>query len=440
MSWKPLLHFDFDNHAALDETGHGYHGRVELPAADRWVDKPADGIGTAIRYDHPESKVVVAQRPGFANWRGLRVRAYFKADDVGPRRLNLVEGDGSFALFTEEDGVLSGTVNDGSPHWWGVSSAPGRLRSGQWHLAELLYDAGQVLTLSVDGQLLGARTTAGLPVRPVGENGIRIGYWPGGDARYTFSGLMGPVWVDTLDEREELSTVLARLLCEGTDGTSRLESWNAALSSELSEAEKQAVRGFGAAAVAAAKRLGSVVVGQSADPAATLDALMPLADKLAKLSRDDENRGADLLRDPQLAPLLNQFLAKACQDSPAAAAMFQFEALRLIAADPLPAERWAEIRRAHPEWCTAGFPPVFPPQEPGTPGQPGPPAWLEEWLRRWCARHGQGPGGPGTPCGPGAPCGCRPRPGGHGAPGPAAGSCTTHIHLHCTCKDQGDRP
>ncbi|MEU7183568.1 MULTISPECIES: hypothetical protein [Streptomyces] len=425
MSWKPLLYFDFDNHAALDETGHGFHGRVELPGADRWVDRPFAGISTAVCYDHPESKIVVAQRPAFAGWRGLRVRAYFKADNVGPRRLNLVEGDGSFALFTDTGGVLRGTVNDGSPQWWGISSVPGRLESGKWYLAELLYDSGQVLTLSVDGQLLGARMTAGLPIQPVGERGIRIGYWPGGDSRYTFQGLMGPVWVDTLDEREEIVCVLARLLCDGSDGTSRLESWNAALEGELSAAEKQAVRDFGAAAVAGAKRLGAVVVGQSAEPAATLDSLMPIADEISRLALERETGGADLLKDPQLACLISQFLARACAGGPAAAGLFPWEALRLLSADPLSSERWAQIRRAHPDWCTDGIPPVFPPGGgPGGPGSPGSPDWLEGWLRRWCAQHGQGPGSPGgpaDPCGPGDPCGCS--------------SCRTyHPHARCTCE------
>lgn len=53
--------------------------------------------------------------------------------------------------------MLRGTVNDGWPNWRGLSSAPGRIHSGRWHLAELLYDSGQVLTLSADGQPGNAR-------------------------------------------------------------------------------------------------------------------------------------------------------------------------------------------------------------------------------------------------------------------------------------------
>jgi hypothetical protein len=436
--WKPLLHFNFNNHAALDETRNGFHGQVELPAPDRWVNQPISGISTAIRYDHPESKIVVATQPAFAGWRGLRVRAYFTADDVGARRLNLVEGDGSFALFTAPGGVLHGTINDGSQNWWGISSRPGRIRSGHWHLAELLYDSGQVLTLSVDGQMLGARTTAGLPILPVRENGIRVGYWAGGDSRYTFQGLMGPIWVDTLDEREEMVSILVKLLCEGTAGASRLEDWHAALDNELTNAEKQAVREFGTAAVAAVKRLSAVVVGQAADPAATLDALMPLADEISRLALQHESGGTDLLKDPALSGLLAQFLAKACEGNPAAAQLFQWQALQLIAANPLTPDRWEQIRRAHPEWCMSGFPPVFP--KGGGPSGPRGPAslgWLEELLKRWCARRGQEPGGPEGPGGPAGPDGC------------SAGHRTeTHVHVHCdsskSCRpgtpaEQGDQ-
>lgn len=425
MSWRSLLAFTFENHAALDETGHGFHGRVELPAADRWRDAPAQGIATAIAYDHPESKIVVPPRSAFADWRGVRVRVRFRAA-AASGRLDLVEGDGSFALFVEPGGVLRGTINDGSPAWWGVSSAPGKVAIDRWHLAELLYDAGQVLALSLDGELLGVRTTAGLPIRPVGPAGIRIGYWPGGDPRYTFRGLMGPVWIDTLDEREPLVGLVNSLLCSGSNGTSRLETWKAILEQELTPFERSTVRTFGGMVVEAMKRLVTVVVGQASDPARTLDELTALADELGRLALAHETAGTDLLADPALGALVQRLYDAACRENPAARSVFVLEGLRFITALPLGMERWKALLDRRPELCRTGVPPV----ELGT--GPGDDAlgWLgclAARLRSEGARGADGSGSSGSEGASADPC------------GPRGGLLATelHIHVHSSCSRSG---
>ncbi|MBW4421410.1 MAG: hypothetical protein KME13_19620 [Myxacorys californica WJT36-NPBG1] len=426
MSWKPLLHFSYENHAALDETGNGFNGRVELPTADRWSDVPVDGISTAIRFDHPESKIVVATRPQFSGWRGFRVRVYFSIDDV-PGRLNLVEGDASFALFVEPDGVLRGTINDGSSEWWGVSSQPGRIKPGRWYFAELLYDAGKLLALSLDGQLLGIRITAGLPVRPVATAGIRVGYWPGGDARYTFKGLMGPVWIDTLDEREPTVGIINKLLCNGSDGTSRLESWQAILEKELSSSEKASVKAFGATLNDSLKQLLSVVIGQASSPVTTLDEMTALADDLGQLAASHEAAGTNLLLDPTLNALLQKLYTVACHNNPAAPNVFVLEALKLLTTMPLSATRWKEIANQHPELCTTGIRPI----DLSDPNNPvgSDSSWIDDLINRLCKqKHGKGNEGDRPPT--------TDKPDNnstvHGS------GCDVHVHIHC-CNNEGGK-
>lgn len=51
MTWNPFLQYNFDNHAAVDDTGHGHTGVVSLPNPTCWVDSPAPGVNTAILYN-----------------------------------------------------------------------------------------------------------------------------------------------------------------------------------------------------------------------------------------------------------------------------------------------------------------------------------------------------------------------------------------------------
>ncbi len=421
MTWKALLKFSYENNSALDETGNGFHGRVELPARDRWEAAPASGIAAAIRFDHPEAKIVVPTRPAFANWKGLRVRLYFQARNEA-RRLNLIEGDGSFALFVEPGGVLRGTINDGSASWWGVSSQPGRVKPDRWHFAELLYDSGQLLMLSLDGELLETRLTAGFPIRPVAGAGIRIGYWPGGDARYTFSGRFGPVWIDTLDNAPSTVEILNKLLCEGSDGTSRLEHADRLLREALSSSEQQDIRLFGAFVDAAIKRLIAAIIGQAAHPAAVLDSLLPLADEISRLVAAHESAGTDAFGDPALKALLTTFYRTACQGNPGAQAAFLVEAMKLIAAFPLPPGRWTDLVDRYPELCSSSVPSVesrVPDQYHDEDG-----AWIETLIDRFCSVSiaGQRPTAPKSG-------GCL---GGRAEPSPqASGAASVHVHVHC---------
>ncbi len=426
MSWKPLLHFSYENHAALDETGNGLNGRVELPAADRWSDIPVNGISTAIRFDHPESKIVIATRPQFSGWRGLRVRVYFSSDNV-PGRINLVEGDASFALFIEPGGVLRGTINDGSQEWWGISSQPGKIKSERWHFAELIYDAGQLLALSLDGQLLGTRITAGFPIRPVAAAGIRIGYWPGGDARYTFKGWMGPVWIDTLDERESTVEIINKLLCNGSDGTSRLEEWQAILEKELTSSEKGSVKAFGATVNDSLKRLLSVVIGQASSPVTTLDEMTALADDLGQLAASHEAAGTNLLLDSAFNTLLQKLHTTACRNNPAVPNLFILEALKLLATMPLSPARWKDITIRYPELCTAGINPIdiLDPNNPSASDS----SWIDDLIdklcKQKCSEEHEDNSSPTSD-----------KPGKN--PNIHSKGCNVHVHVHC-CNNEEDK-
>jgi hypothetical protein len=414
LAWKPILHFSFENEAALDETGNGFHGRVELPARDRWIHRPVPQLATAIRFDDPESKIVVATVPAFAGWRGLRVRSYFRTGNLS-RRLNLVEGDGSFALFLEPGGVLCGTINDGSASWWGVATPSGSVVTDRWHLAELIYDAGQVIALSLDGRLMGIRLSAGLPIRSVGPAGIRIGYWPGGDSRFTFDGLLGPVWIDRLDEREPAVGIVNKLMCHGSKGTSRLERLDRILREELTAQEQAAVREFGRRLNEALKRLMAVILGQAAAPAPTLNTLTDFADDLGRLLSTHEAAGTDAWLDPALGALAGKVYAAACAANPGAPSALFTEAFALLSASPLPAERWSDILRRHPDLCATACPPL------DLSGAGGPWGWIDSPIARLCR---DGPKGP-TPT-PGGDCGC----GRTHAPRTAGGK-TVHVHVHC---------
>ncbi|MEM6523426.1 MAG: hypothetical protein AAF693_06535 [Bacteroidota bacterium] len=134
MGWNTIVAYTFENHSALDESGNNNHGYVELPAANRWIDAPVPELATAIKFDAPEARITVEPNETLSGWEGFRVRAVFKPDAFD-RRINLVEGDRSFAFFVEPDGRLKGTIYDGS-RWYGVESNPGTILTGKWYAAE----------------------------------------------------------------------------------------------------------------------------------------------------------------------------------------------------------------------------------------------------------------------------------------------------------------
>jgi len=424
MGWLPLLKYTFENHAAVDETGNGNFASVQLPGPDRWVDAPTKGIATAVRYDDSRSRIVVANRPAFAGWPGFRIDIIFQPGEY-KRRLNLVEGDGSFAFFVEVDGSLQGTIFDGK-HWYGVSTAPGTIIPGNWYTGEFLYDPSSMLILRLNGVVMQVVVTHGDPVRAVGPNGIMIGYWPGGDDRYTFIGLIGPVEIDTLDPAATLLTVLGKLAC---NGTGRLEAFLPIVENEFTLAEQQQSEIFALTLLDAVKHLTASVVSTAPDQRATLIQLRQLAHQLTDMTIKDEEAGIDLFMDPAFPALISQAYQVIIGTSANAESVLLAEVLKLLAIQPLTTARVQEIISRHPELCLDG---------PGTssnpPFGPGNPLGgiIEKICQLCCLNCGQGQtaGGPGAGGGSGIG-GCT--KGGASQPGnPCCGE--LHVHVHCEHK------
>jgi hypothetical protein len=235
---------------------------------------------------------------------------------------------------------------------------------------------------------------------------------------------MGPVHIDTLDEREPVVDIVNSLLCRGSNGTSRLEAWKAILERELTPFERSTMRTFGGTVVEALERLVAVVVGQASDPARTLDELTALADELGRLALAHETAGTDLLTDPALGGLLQRVYDAACRDNPAAQSVFMLEGLRFVTALPLGAERWKELLDRHPALCRSGIPAVALGDGPGSDAL----GWLgclAARLRSEGARSSQGCGATG---------GASPDPSGSRTGPPTT---ELHIHVHASCSRSG---
>jgi hypothetical protein len=401
MTWLPLLQYSFENHVAVDETGNGHTGIVSLPNPGCWVDNPDPAVATAIRYDNPQSQVTVPQAPTLGGWPGFRVRVVFSPANFN-RRIDLVEGDLSFALFVEKDASVQGTINDGQ-NWYGVASQPGVIVSGEWYSADFEYNPATTMILRLNGTVVDMMVTHGAPVGPVGPAGIKIGYWPGGDDRYTFLGLIGPVAIDTLDPVYDAALSVGKVVCP--DGSYQLETSQQIYQQAFTPAEQAQAKQLGAAILDGAEAILASILSTSADQTATIAAFEQLQQQFNNLLISDEAAGINMYADPQLAPLLSQALNVVWSVSGNARDTLLVQALKL---GPLLAamspDRAAQIRAQFPGLCdtiptASGFDP--------TPVIGGP---LQGILGGCCP-----PGGGTYAC----PCGCPPGTGGcrRGTPG-----------------------
>jgi len=426
MPWKLVLSYSFENHAALDESGNGNHGMVHLPAADRWVDAPIPGVPTAIRFDDLRSKVVVATRPSLAGWPGFQVRVLFRPDPYD-RRINLVEAGSAFALFVEPDGKLMGTIYDGA-WWYGVSSAPGFIVADRWYLAQFVYNPAQVMLLRANGALVDVRPTKGAPVHELDANGIQLGYWPGGDDRYTFTGLLGPVAISTLDPREAFVDGVRPYMCpEGTRSPSRVDELGAVLDRAFTARERDRLAALQAAI---SRGAGQILAGALDNPSsrtATLGALYGLADACEALVVQHRDAQTDVLADPRLVARLIEALRAVLGASGGAADVVQGVLADLVAALPFDDGRRRELLASYPELgrCvpdgrdSGGDASTAFASDPVARG-------ILDRLDRLCAalrdaRPETRPPGSDRPSRP-SHCSC-----GHGS---TAGGCHVHVHIH----------
>ena len=444
MGWNPFLQYNFDNHAAVDDTGNGHTGVVSLPSAACWVDAPAAAVTTAIRYDDDRSQVTVPQSADMSGWAGFRTQAVFSAAAF-TRRLNLVEGDGSFALFVEHDASLRGTINDGT-NWYGVQTSPGVIQPGGWHVAEFSYNPATTLVLRLDGAIVDVLVTHGDPVLPVGPAGIKVGYWPGGDGRYTYAGLMGPVGIDLLDPVQDAATVFGKVVCPA--GGYQLETLQQIYEQSLSPAERAHAQKIGVAIVDAAEAVSAAMTGSTGNLQALTAAGCAIEAGIANLLLADEQSGTDIFTDPALPPLLNQGLDLVWSASANARDTLLVQGLKVAAlVEGFGMDRAAELRKRNPGLCatapsTGGFDPgglvsgglggILGGSAPGgggagSPGGAGGGPAGGAGTGGCTQSNGTGSGTPGTAGAPGTPggagCGC----------GPAAAARTGSVTIHVDC-------
>ena len=207
---KLLLDHDYDRPVpAVDRSQFCHHGRVIR--ASFAPDGIRAGSG-ALRFDAPSSAVRVAWRPSWARLDAL--------EPEGTRH-NLVEADGSFALFVNDDGALVGSIFgyvDGasSPAWNTVSSVfhgpggvPRRVPAGRWCKLTFQHDGLTRARLFIDDQLVASRGDYRSGVIGVARAGVVIGNWPLADL-YAFSGSIDRVRIWARDELAPLRLLAAR--------------------------------------------------------------------------------------------------------------------------------------------------------------------------------------------------------------------------------------
>jgi hypothetical protein len=197
---KLVLHHTYAQGVAFDLSNSRNHG---TPI------KVTPGTGSfspSFEFDDPGSRIDVAPSPTLTDPRQIRAVVRFRMG-FGPgqqRRLNLMEGYLSFALYVEADRALTGTIVDAAGQWRGASSRAGLLKTpGRWHVAELIHDGISRLTLVLDGAQVAQADGVRGPVRSVGNLGIAIGHWPDPPGTYTFHGHIGETQLYVYDPAEE---------------------------------------------------------------------------------------------------------------------------------------------------------------------------------------------------------------------------------------------
>jgi hypothetical protein len=217
---KLILDHELDTPApAVDRSPFACHGRVI--AADFAPDGRAAGSG-ALSFTRPDAAVRIARGRVWDGLNAIAVEAWVKTAATGVRR-NIVEGDGSFALFVDGDDTLVGgafSFVDGAagPAWNGVSSSahspdgtPRHVPAGEWCKVVFHHDGITRARLFIDDMLVGARGDYRSGVGPVAGAGVVIGNWTLAD-QYCFSGSIDRVRIFKRDEAAPIHAFTARPL------------------------------------------------------------------------------------------------------------------------------------------------------------------------------------------------------------------------------------
>lgn len=169
---------------AVDLSPFSHHGQVINATFDR--DGREAGSG-ALTFAHANSAVRIAPTAAWQKLSALAIEAWIYVRPTGARR-NIVEGDGSFALFIDANDALVGSVYsfvDGAaaPSWNVVSSiAHGiggshSVPTNRWCKVVFHHDGITRARLFVDGQLVASRGDYRSAIVGVASAGVVIGNW-----------------------------------------------------------------------------------------------------------------------------------------------------------------------------------------------------------------------------------------------------------------------
>ena len=204
----------FSNHGVVLDAPHVANGA-----------QPGSG---ALRFSQPHSSVRVPLKHCWTRIGSLVVEAVVRLT-AAPSRRNIVEGDGSFALFVAPDDTIVGSVyslTDGntSPTWNTVSSAAntpdGVIRKvplNQWTRIVFQHDGITRARIFIDDQLVAVRGDYRSGVPGVASTGVVIGNWTL-TSQYAFAGDIDRVRVWKLKEDAALREFRRRGDGETRDG------------------------------------------------------------------------------------------------------------------------------------------------------------------------------------------------------------------------------
>jgi hypothetical protein len=154
--------------------------------------------------------VIIRRSESLRRMDAVRVtaRVYPEPLGGGGQRMNIVEGQLSFALFTNPNLSLSCTFLDPAGNWVGATSAPNAIQPFRWSEVEFRYDGVSVMEQFINGAMTAARYDLRGPVRGIGPNGIYVGQWPEPTNRYAFRGYITDVEVWRREPRRNLDNPL----------------------------------------------------------------------------------------------------------------------------------------------------------------------------------------------------------------------------------------
>lgn len=193
---------------AVDTSGFGNHGQVIQLAHSPDGRQPNSG---AMEFSTAGSAVRIARGPSWLEVGAVAVEAWLLVSRPAGHRRNIIEGDGSFALYVDSDNSVVASVFgliDGAsaPGWHATSSSshspsgtPYTLDANAWTKVVFHHDGVSSVRLFINDELAGARTDFLTGVVSVGPAGIVVGNWTLSE-QYAFLGSIDRVRVFKRDK------------------------------------------------------------------------------------------------------------------------------------------------------------------------------------------------------------------------------------------------